>query len=450
MAFCFTSVTFADQFSNWLERQNQVSIEKLFNNIGPEGTHPGTVIASPSREEPDYWFHWVRDAALVMQVVLDRGSNVPANRGETLYRFVEKTELNQNLFSPVGLGEPKYYVDGRPYDGPWGRPQNDGPALRALTLTRWARQLMEQGRSEYVRQRLYSGSIPALGVIKKDLEYVAHNWRVPSFDLWEEVKGQHFYTKMVQRQALLEGADLAQILGDGGAAQYYRNQAHGLDQVILHHYNTNRPYIVENIDRVEGLWYKDSGLDTATILAFLHTQGSHHSKSLDDNMLLSTIFHLKESFASIYRINRNYEAQGVGVSFGRYPEDVYFGGNPWFLTTLAIAEHHLKLAKVIQEKGQISISPKNYTFYQALMGQKAKVPSRVITSSDSEFRMILSELHAEAIKYFKRVRKHTNSSGNLWEQFDRDSGYMLSARDLTWSYAAFITSYQALRDLHND
>lgn len=35
-----------------------------------------------------------------------------------------------------GLGEPKFMVNGLVYPFPWGRPQNDGPALRILSLGR--------------------------------------------------------------------------------------------------------------------------------------------------------------------------------------------------------------------------------------------------------------------------------------------------------------------------
>ena len=32
------------------------------------------------------------------------------------------------------MGEPKINIDGTPYNDPWGRPQNDGPALRGLNM----------------------------------------------------------------------------------------------------------------------------------------------------------------------------------------------------------------------------------------------------------------------------------------------------------------------------
>ena len=39
-----------------------------------------------------------------------------------------------------------------------------------------------------------------------------------------------------------------------------------------------------------------------------------------------------------------------------------------------------------------------------------------------------------------RVQLHTNPDGSMSEQIDRFSGYMSSARDLTWNYAALFTA----------
>jgi len=57
--------------------------------------------------------------------------------------------------------------------------------------------------------------------IKTDLEYVAHNWQENSFDLWEESNGDNFFTKMVQRKALINGAAFATQMNDTGAAAFY-------------------------------------------------------------------------------------------------------------------------------------------------------------------------------------------------------------------------------------
>lgn len=44
--------------------------------------------------------------------------------------------------STGGLGEPKFNVNETAFTGPWGRPQRDGPALRATALIAYANYLI--------------------------------------------------------------------------------------------------------------------------------------------------------------------------------------------------------------------------------------------------------------------------------------------------------------------
>jgi glucoamylase len=44
------------------------------------------------------------------------------------------TNPSGDLSSGSGLGEPKFNVDMSSFTGSWGRPQRDGPALRAIVL----------------------------------------------------------------------------------------------------------------------------------------------------------------------------------------------------------------------------------------------------------------------------------------------------------------------------
>ncbi len=431
----------------WIDQQYQISIQKLFANLSPNGTLPGTVVASPQKENPDYWYHWVRDAALVVDVVLSLENTENINSKEFLFDFVEVTRINQNRSGFDGLGEPKYYVNGDPYDGPWGRPQNDGPALRAIVLIKLANKLLDKGQFRWVQENLYRAELPANTVIKKDLEYVLHKWRDASFDLWEEIKGQNFYTRMVQRLALYEGAELAKRMNDPQAAIEYRNQAKSIEASLVNHRTTGKAYLFENLYWEEGLNYKHSGLDTSSLLAFLHTDDSFFSLSITDSLLLATIRELEKAFYNEYEINKvQYNGdQKLGVAFGRYPEDLYYNGNPWFLTTLAVAEHHLRLAKLLKSKSVIQIDDLNRDFYSDLLG----IPYNLATTDklaekSMEYTKVLDRLEEKAFEYFARVRFHAGQDGRLWEQFDRNTGFMLSAYDLTWSYAAFITAYQAL------
>ncbi|NBX77046.1 MAG: hypothetical protein EBQ92_10865 [Proteobacteria bacterium] len=57
------SVSFASNESvrlmpleKWLPQQEQIAAKNLFRNISPAGTVKGVVVASPSRQNPDYWF----------------------------------------------------------------------------------------------------------------------------------------------------------------------------------------------------------------------------------------------------------------------------------------------------------------------------------------------------------------------------------------------------------
>lgn len=45
------------------------------------------------------------------------------------------------------------------------------------------------------------------------------------------------------------------------------------------------------------------------------------------------------------------------------------------------------------------------------------------------------------------VEQHAFTNGSLSEEFDRYDGYCTGARDLTWSYAAFLTAAEARKRL---
>src|SRR5262249_1935246 len=129
--------------------------------------------------------------------------------------FTIKLQATPNLSG--GVGEPKFNLDGSAYNDPWGRPQNDGPAIRAFALTKYVDYLRSKGSTNDLT-RYYNPDLARPSPIKTDLEYVSHHWADTSFEIWEEVKGNHFYTRLVQRKALLDGAKLAEELNDSGAA----------------------------------------------------------------------------------------------------------------------------------------------------------------------------------------------------------------------------------------
>jgi glucoamylase len=461
LSFIFSASAYAEtmgalsrSFSEWLPFQKEQSIERMFKNISPEGTLPGTVIASPSRQDPDYFFHWIRDAALVMAVVFQLYEKSTGEKREELKQilidFTHLTRKNQLEPAPTGLGEPKFHVDGRAFTGPWGRPQTDGPALRAVVLIRFAHSLLDEGESEFVKKYLYDSDFPTNSVIKADLEYVSRYWGHTSFDLWEEVRGQHYYTRYSHQAALVEGAKLAERLNDPEAASWYRQHSAEVRNSLRYHWSDERGYIEVTRDRDGGADYKYSGLDASTLLAALHAPTPDGFHSIEDSRILATAHAIRNSFDRIYGINH----RGLpATAIGRYPEDIYYGGNPWILTTAAYAEMYFKLVKKFTQKQSIHIDARNIAFYNAAMKKWKRTGSdtglrvdQTITKDQPVYHELLQALFLEGDEFLKRIQVHVTPHGDMDEQLDRDSGYMLSARDLTWSHAAFLTSVWARED----
>ncbi len=418
--------------------------KRLFANISPDGTTRGAVIASPSKENPNYFYHWIRDAALVMNVVNDLYLREldpiqKNNLKEMMLDFAIFSKDNQQTHTLSGLGEPKYYVDGSGYFEPWGRPQNDGPALRAITLINFANDLLANGEESLVRELLYSADFSDQSVIKTDLEYVSHHWREASFDYWEEVQGQHFSTSLAQRRSLLMGADLAIRLGDPLAAKWYKEQARLIEDSVNAHWDSSKNYIVHS----RNIYHHRSGLDIATILGVLHSAGNDDFYSVTSDRVLATSTHLKNSFKEIYKINHN---SNLGVAIGRYPEDTYDGlrtdslGNPWFLATLAYAEYYQKVKRSFTQQKSLNINETNKVFFAELLGEKSISKLKKISLKSTAGKNLIKALDSQIDGFYKRVNYHSSRSGSIAEQMNRDNGYMQGARDLTWSYAAYLSA----------
>lgn len=447
--FCLQSLL---SFDDWLRFQEEVSRERLMRNVSPPGTARGVVIASPSRHnpttgEPDYFYHWVRDAALVMGVVTDlfERERDPGARTHYLQALVDYARFsrgNQLSDAETGLGEPKFEVTGEPYRGAWGRPQNDGPALRAVTAMRIARWLMAFERRDLVDALFYKAELPAHTLIKADLEYISHHWREPSTELWEEEEGTSFYTRMAQWRALSEGADFARFMGDPGAADWYEAQAAAIYAELDRHWDGEKGYIRVTIDHTKPRPAKASGLDVATVLAVLHSGPESGAWGVMDARLQATVARLEEAFTEAYPINQGEMAEGLSPAIGRYPGDEYYGGNPWALATAGLGEYHYRLAIALSREGALTITAENARFWQSLLGERGRglAPGQELRVGAPLFEAALEALMRRGDRYLARVRLHADADGGLAEQWRRESGYSTSARDLTWSYAAFLSA----------
>lgn len=148
--------------------------------------------------------------------------------------------------------EPKFEIpSGVPYTAGWCRPQNDGPALRAMALAQYGTILHGEGLPDgegldtsIVRNHfLYSNhmifylrgkSFKVWNLIKTDLDWVENFWTEPGCDLWEEVTSDDFFfNRMAYVYSLNKCADFADLIGDtSGKAADYRSLANTIKNTI--------------------------------------------------------------------------------------------------------------------------------------------------------------------------------------------------------------------------
>src|SRR5580658_2290128 len=201
----------------WIDRQYRHSAEAMLRSVSavhlvkdrPGFGHrirakKGSVIASPILgaydPDPDYFFHWFRDSAVVIEalrLLLEDGTAdadamtqfsdfvhftlslqrldgrqlvaAPAWRAKVAPDFEKFLRSDADLASAHGesiAGETRVNPDGALDISSWPRPQHDGPALRALTLMRWQ-------RSAHLEPKL-AAAVAAL--LSADLAYTQQHW----------------------------------------------------------------------------------------------------------------------------------------------------------------------------------------------------------------------------------------------------------------------------------
>jgi GH15 family glucan-1,4-alpha-glucosidase len=440
-----------EPLDDWIEHQYRHSASALMRSVSPLNivkhrpgfaqtviARQGSIVASPVLgsydPEPDYFFHWYRDSALVvdaLRVLKDdaaAGQNAVAHFADFVRFSLSLQELdgrrlcestawrsaiapdfrkflrsNEDLAAVHGdavSGETRVNPDGTLDISNWPRPQNDGPALRALSLLGW---------------RQHAGLDAELGMavgalLEADLTFTRRHWRESCFDIWEEEKGLHYYTLRVAAAALEGGADWYAQQGDDEAAAASRADAIEILRVLDGYWRQDLQFYRSRVLDSNASSTKE--LDISVILAALHGAGSGATHSVYDPRMHATLARLEALFDAQYAINRSRAAKRA-PAMGRYAGDVYYSGGAYYFSTLAAAE---------------------FCF-------RAAAPARVTGMPTAQ---ALLE-HGDA--FLETVRAFTPPSGDLSEQFDQRTGEQRSAQQLAWSYAAFISCTAARRQV---
>jgi len=450
----------------WIAGQQTRAIAGLLMSVSPVEivkTRPGfgqtvrplrgAIVASPVLAaydpDPDYFFHWYRDSAVVIDCLrllhstgqiddtavahladfvefslslaqLDGRALVaaPAWRSRVAPDFIQYLRDDADLATahgPAVAAETRVNPDATLDISRWTRPQHDGPPLRALALLRWLRHGTARGAiGAALKTRIES-------LLAADLQFTLERWNTPSFDIWEEECGLHYYTLRVSAAALAQGAAWYARQGLAGPSAALAEPARAILAVL------------------DGYWLPDAGhyrsrvlpdgarsvkeLDIAIILAAIHADADADADTNSDAgaadalpagnapvaaahgpqdpRLHATLARLEAVFDAEYAINHR-RAAHTGPAMGRYAGDVYYSGGAYYFSTLGAAEFCYRAAA------------------------RAPIDDAVTWRQRGD-------------AYLQTVRTYTPASGDLSEQFDRTTGAQTSARHLAWSYAAFLS-----------
>jgi glucoamylase len=418
---------------------------------------PGSILASPVLAaydpDPDYFFHWFRDSAVVIDALRVALAANLVERRAAVERFAEFIEFGRRLRDLDGgaflargnfrekvqapflqyvrpdaeiaalsgetvLGDVRVNPDGTPDISRWARPQFDGTALRAIALFRWWRAQPPPDEAVLAAMRQ---------LVAADLWFALANAEKPSFDIWEEESGHHYYSLLVQTEALRRGAEWLAEIGDVAGARACGGLAAELGSSLENFWDEIAGYYRSRMGVTSGKPGKD--LDIAVILAVLHAGRAAGPHSVLDPKVQATLAALEDLFEADYAINR-YRPPERGPALGRYAIDVYYSGGAYFFATLAAAEFYFRLASALLSGGELAVTSENRRFRERL--------GTTVEATGSREAAAAAMQRGDAI--MRTVRAFTSATGDLSEQFDRTTGAQTSAKHLTWSYAAFITA----------
>jgi glucoamylase len=280
-----------------------------------------------------YSYVWPRDGALVADSLSRAGYSLPPARFfDFCHRAITKEGYLLHKYNPDGSLASSWHawVDDR---GSKVLPvQEDETALVLWALWRhW-----ERFRHLEALKPLYRG-----------LVIRAANWLVeyrdpstglpePSWDLWEERRGVHAWTCGATWAGLVAAARFAEIFGESSLSQRYRDTAEQMRAAAI-----ARLWLPEEgrfVRSIAGGGEPDGTLDASLCGLWLFGM-----LPPDDPRVVATMDRVHEGLA--VRTDVGGWARYEGDYYFRAIEDPSIPGNPWFVSTLWIAQWEIAVAR---------------------------------------------------------------------------------------------------------
>jgi glucoamylase len=322
----------------------------------------GGIVAAPCME-PEYRFCWPRDAIYVAYALDRCGFH---EETEKFYKWCKRAQEKEG-----GLYQ-RYYIEAR-IRGPCWSSQID-----EVATVIW-------GIGKHFDLTGNHGFIKSMwSTIQKAANFICDSMNpntnlVESVGLWEEKFGSHTYSNAAVYSALKTSARIAKIMDESNLFEKWNIASEKIKSALLKlTWDSRMNRFIKTFNP------KDESLDVSLLgLTF-----PFEVLPAQDERMKKTALAIEEAF--------NYEVGGIG----RYPRDMYYGGNPWILATLWLALYYEKL-KDVNKMEQLT----------------------------------------------KWAIDHVTALDLLSEQVDKSTGAPISAVPLAWSHAFFILAILGLDEL---
>jgi glucoamylase len=375
-----------------LDTDSQILFKQSLLILRTHADNRGAIIASGDSSmlehgRDTYSYMWPRDGAIIASSFDLAGET---SVSEQFFKFCNE------IISPEGYFMHKYRADKslgsswHPWirDGKMAYPiQEDETALVIISLWHHYARAKDLEFIESVYNSL----------IKKAADFMVSyrdaKTKLPqsSFDLWEEKYGTHTFSVATVYAALMAAASFAALLGKTDEKAKYESVATEIRQAILQYlYDEESGYFYKMITLSEdGQITTDKTIDISSIYGIF----KYGILSVDDPKVKRAMD------VAIDKLMTQTPVKGIA----RFLGDVYYlryesvPGNPWFITTLWVAQYYIAVASTNEEL-------------------------------------------AKAKEILEWVTHNALPSGVLSEQLDPMTGEQLSAAPLMWSHAEYITT----------
>ena len=356
----------------------------------------GAIIASGDSDmlqhgRDTYSYMWPRDGAMTVMALLKVGEY---NISKHFFKFCN------DVIEPDGYLMHKYRAD-RSLGSSWhpfvkdGEPilpiQEDETALVLVALYEYYEKTKD---IEFIEGH-YNDVIKRMATFLADFTDPTTGLPKPSYDLWEEKHGVSTFTSAATYAGLIAGAKFAKLFEKENDEKLFKDTAEKMKEAILTHlYDKELGMFVKLLNTKNGEVIYDKTIDMSSIYAIY----AYGVLDVNDSLVTSCIQTIEEKL----RIHTGID----GVP--RYVGDRYYMQaegvpNPWYITTLWLAQYYAQIAKKPED--------------------------------------------LEVVTYWLTwTVTHSPRSGVLSEQLHPFSGEQLSATPLTWSHAEYVRTIMLYHD----